>query len=91
MADSSIPRSWEDDFSDQFRAQPAQISADERDQIETRAGGDDDQIERRLALESLTCSGAELIEAISTSRDGGQHRSRIGPYRGLRQAPALSR
>jgi hypothetical protein len=69
MANSIIPRSWEDSFADDFLAQPAQITADERDQIETRAGGDDDAIVRRLALASLTRSGAELIESVSVSRE----------------------
>jgi hypothetical protein len=66
MADSSIPRSWEDGFADEFLTQPAQLSADERDQIETIAGGNDDAIVRRLGLHSLTRSAAELVEAVKS-------------------------
>lgn len=66
MADPSIPRSWEDSFADEFLSQPPQLTADERDQIEVRAGGDHDGIVRRLALASLTRSAAELVEAVKS-------------------------
>jgi hypothetical protein len=60
--------SRQDRFVEDFRAQPPQITAEERDQIETRAGDEDDAIVRRLALASLARSGDELIQVASGPR-----------------------
>lgn len=61
---------WEDKFAENFLAQPAQLTATERDQIEMKADGNHDRKLRRLALHSLSRSGSELIEAaVSVSRE----------------------
>lgn len=59
---------WEDRFADKFIAQPAQLTIEQVGSLEARFSGAD--VDRRVALMTLTKSGAELIEVFSGKRKG---------------------
>jgi hypothetical protein len=59
---------WEDEFAANFIAQPPQLTQDQRIEIEERLTDQQDAIVRRLALESLTRSGAALEDLFRSDR-----------------------
>jgi hypothetical protein len=68
-----VPRrskpSWGEKLFKDFDAQPAQISAEQLDEMESTFTGNPSGLFRRTALASLARSGAELIEGVTRDRE----------------------
>jgi hypothetical protein len=65
---------WENRFTDEFKAQPAQLTAEQREILDAHFSNN--EMWRRFALVTLSRSGAELIETVNETRDNALHYAR---------------